>query len=127
MLALRPATQSSSPLEDGQDWEVVVDVALREGTALDDLRALLEPIGTSLQIGDGQGVCRAHLRLPEGRQYEAIEGARGLGTVLRASLENLRAQVEELNRRVPMSAWPALEAEVLENGPRRCPIVLAPQ
>lgn len=93
-LPVRPAGLPSSFVEEGQDWELVVDIALRDGAASADLRSLLEPMGTSLQIGDGDGICRAHLHLAEGRQYEAIEAARASGTILRATLENLRAQVE---------------------------------
>jgi dihydroxyacetone kinase-like predicted kinase len=80
-------------LDAGQDWEIVVDITLGEGHTMADLQSLLDPIGTSLQIGDGDGMCRVHVHLAEGRQYEAIESIRGLGVVLRVSLENLRAQI----------------------------------
>lgn len=93
-LPTRPSPVLHEQVEAGQDWEVVMDVALRGDASTRDLQALLEPIGTSLQIGEGEGVCRVHLHLAEGRQDQAIETARGAGVVLRATLENLRAQVE---------------------------------
>jgi len=94
-------------LEEGQDWEVVVDIRLRDGACTHDLQGLLDPIGTSLQIGEGDGVCRVHVHLAEGRQYEVVEVLRGVGTVLRAALENLRDQVEAETRDAPRPAAPA--------------------
>jgi hypothetical protein len=81
-------------VEEGQDWEVVVDLAPMPDVSTEDLEALVDPMGTSVQIGEGDGVWRLHVHVREGRQYEAVEALKGVGCVLRVALENLRSQVE---------------------------------
>jgi hypothetical protein len=83
-------------VEPGQEWETVVD--FRPGTALDLPRfyARLETLGTSIQVGEGDGIYRVHVHLLRSRRHEPVELAEELGTVLNVHMENLLAQMSDL-------------------------------
>jgi hypothetical protein len=91
-LTLESAGESIEP---GQDWEVVVD--FRPDGALDvqSFYRFLEGIGTSIQVGEGDGMYRLHIHVPDKTQYQPIEYVRGLGTVTNVHIENLMAQMAE--------------------------------
>jgi fatty acid kinase len=83
-------------IEPGQDFEVVVDfhpkVELNIAQFYDDL----QHIGTSIQLGEGDGMYRMHIHVPTDRLYAPIEYTKSLGIVTKAAIENLRAQMEEI-------------------------------
>jgi DAK2 domain fusion protein YloV len=83
-------------IEPGQDFEVVVDfhpkVELNIAQFYDDL----QHIGTSIQLGEGDGMYRMHIHVPADRLYAPIEYTKSLGIVTKAAIENLRAQMEEI-------------------------------
>lgn len=89
-LALERAQESIEP---GQDWEVVADLRPNPQFALPSLNDSLSGLGTSIQIGEGEGIYRVHIHVPEGTQYRAIDYLRTQGTVTHVRLENLMIQL----------------------------------
>lgn len=83
---------AAEAVEPGQDWEVVVDFRPSEPLDLDAFYGKLESLGTSIQVGEGEGIYRMHIHVPDNTQYEPIEYIRGLGTVTNVALENLMDQ-----------------------------------
>ena len=80
--------------EPGQEWEVVVDFRPRGGVLhLPTLYSKLEELGTSIQVGEGDGLWRVHLHLLKVRRHAPIELAEELGTVVKVHMENLLDQV----------------------------------
>ncbi len=51
-------------VEEGQDWEVVVDFRPGNGFDLQSFYRRLEEIGTSIQVGEGEGMYRMHIHTP---------------------------------------------------------------
>ncbi len=83
-------------IEPGQDFEVVVDFHPDQELNLSQFYEDLERIGTSIQLGEGDGIYRMHIHVPADKVYEPIQYTKSLGTVTKAAIENLRAQVEEI-------------------------------
>lgn len=86
-------------VEEGQDYEIVVD--FRPTTPL-DLQAFyseLEEMGTSIQVGEGDNMYRMHIHVPTEKRYEPIDYAMTLGTVTNVAIENLMAQMDEIGER----------------------------
>jgi len=54
----------------------------------------LEQMGTSIQVGEGDGMYRLHIHVPTENLYTPIEYTRSLGTVTKIAVENLIAQME---------------------------------
>lgn len=84
-------------VEPGQDFEVVVD--FRPATPL-DLQAFytqLETMGTSIQVGEGDGIYRMHIHVPTEKRYEPIDYTMSLGTITKVHIENLLAQMSDLD------------------------------
>ncbi len=80
-------------VEPGQDWEVVVDLRLPGQAAADSIRRSLARLGTSLQIGQGDGWCRVHIHVADGCERLVTEALRRLGAVCSVNIENLRPPV----------------------------------
>ena len=81
-------------IEPGQDWEVVVD--FRPPGQL-DLKAFVQdltPLGTSIQLGEGDGIVRMHIHVPDQTEFRPIEYCKQWGTVVNVHIENLMDQVE---------------------------------
>jgi DAK2 domain fusion protein YloV len=83
-------------IEPGQDFEVVVDFHPKGDLNIIQFYEDLQRIGTSIQLGEGDGIYRMHIHVPEGSEYEPIEYTKSLGTVTKAAIENLRAQMEDI-------------------------------
>ncbi len=82
-------------IEPGQDWEVVVDFRPGTGFEVQTFYDRLESMGTSIQVGEGEGMLRMHIHVPDNTQYEPIEYIRGIGTITKVHLENLMDQTAE--------------------------------
>lgn len=82
-------------IEPGQDWEVVVDFQPDEPLDLPSFYGRLEELGTSIQVGEGDGMYRMHIHVPDETEYKPIDYIRELGTIRNVSLENLMAQVNQ--------------------------------
>lgn len=83
-------------VEAGQDWEVVVDFRPASGFDLQSFYSSLEQMGTSIQVGEGEGMYRMHIHTPLEKRYEPINYIMGIGTITKVAMENLLAQMEEI-------------------------------
>ncbi|MEA3351669.1 MAG: DAK2 domain-containing protein, partial [Chloroflexota bacterium] len=83
-------------IEPGQDYEVIVDFQPNEPLELVNFYADLEEMGTSIQIGEGDGMYRMHIHVPTEKRYEPIDYTMSLGTITKVYIENLLAQMDEL-------------------------------
>jgi len=83
-------------IEPGQDYEVVVDFRPDEPLDLATFYSDLEKMGTSIQVGEGDGIYRMHIHVPTEKRYEPIDYTMSLGTITKVAMENLLAQMEEL-------------------------------
>ncbi len=85
-------------VEPGQDFEVVVDFAPHEPLVLNEFYSALEEMGTSIQIGEGEGMYRMHIHVPTEKRYEPIDYTMTLGTITKVHIENLLAQMDDLDK-----------------------------
>jgi DAK2 domain fusion protein YloV len=86
-------------IEPGQDYEVVVDFRPSGPLDLGRFYADLEAMGTSIQVGEGDGIYRMHIHVPESKRYEPIDYTMKLGTITKVAMENLIDQMAEIERR----------------------------
>lgn len=85
-------------IEAGQDYEIIVDFRPDEPLDLVTFYSMLEQIGTSIQVGEGEGIYRMHIHVPTEKRYEPIDYAMSLGTITKVSIENLVAQMEDIEK-----------------------------
>jgi DAK2 domain fusion protein YloV len=81
-------------IEPGQDFEVVIDFQPGAPLDLQNFYGKLEEMGTSIQVGEGDGMYRMHIHVPTEKRYQPIDYIMGLGTVTKVAMENLIAQTE---------------------------------
>ena len=86
-------------VEEGQDYEVVVDFYPNSQFELQKFYGRLEGMGTSIQVGEGEGMYRMHIHVPLDKRYEPIDYIMGIGTITKVAMENLLAQMDEMDRR----------------------------
>jgi DAK2 domain fusion protein YloV len=86
-------------IEPGQDYEVVVDFVPREALDLPKFYSELEKIGSSIQVGEGEGMYRMHIHVPTEKRYEPIDFVMTLGTITKIAMENLLAQMEGIDHK----------------------------
>jgi DAK2 domain fusion protein YloV len=86
-------------IEPGQDFEVVVDFYPHNSLDLRGFYDKLETMGTSIQVGEGDGMYRMHIHVPTEKRYEPIDYVMSLGTITKVAIENLLAQMDEINQR----------------------------
>jgi DAK2 domain fusion protein YloV len=91
-LALRSAGEVIEP---GQDWEVVIDFRPQGVLKVESFYERLEAMGTSIQVGEGDGIYRMHIHVPDTHEYDPIEYVKSLGEISRLSMENLMQQMRE--------------------------------
>ncbi len=87
-------------VEEGQDYEVVVDFFPNGEFQLDKFYKRLEAMGTSIQVGEGEGMYRMHIHVPLDKRYEPVDYIMGIGTITKVAMENLVAQMDEVNAKV---------------------------
>lgn len=86
-------------IEPGQDYEVVVDFVPRETLDLQKFYSELEKIGTSIQVGEGEGMYRMHIHVPTEKRYDPIDFVMSVGTITKIAMENLLAQMEGIGHK----------------------------
>jgi len=86
-------------IEPGQDFEVVVDFIPDQELNLRSFYAELETIGTSIQIGEGEGMYRMHIHVPTENRNKPVDYIMGLGTVTKIAMENLVAQMANIDKK----------------------------
>jgi len=85
-------------VEEGQDYEVVVDFFPGDGFELQSFYGRLEEMGTSIQVGEGEGMYRMHIHVPLDKRYEPIDYIMGVGTITKVAMENLLAQMDDIQK-----------------------------
>jgi len=90
--------EAMQEVEEGQDYEVVVDFFPKETLDLKKFYGRLEEIGTSIQVGEGEGMYRMHIHVPTEKRYEPIDYIMGVGTITKVAIENLIAQMDSLQK-----------------------------
>lgn len=86
-------------VEPGQDYEVVVDFIPAQELNLQSFYGELEKMGTSIQVGEGDGMYRMHIHVPTENRYLPMDYIMGLGTITKVAMENLIAQMDEIDRK----------------------------
>ena len=82
-------------VEPGQDYEVVIDFTPTKVFNLEDYYEELTKIGTSIQVGEGDGMYRMHIHVPLENRYQPIDHTMTQGTIQKVMMENLVAQMED--------------------------------
>ena len=85
-------------VEEGQDYEVVVDFLPANDFDLQKFYGQLEQMGTSIQVGEGEGMYRMHIHVPLEKRYEPIDYIMGIGTITKVAMENLLAQMDDIQK-----------------------------
>lgn len=86
-------------VEEGQDFEVVVDFYPENELELQSFYGKLEEMGTSIQVGEGEGMYRMHIHVPLENRYLPIDYIMDLGTITKVAMENLAAQMDEIDQK----------------------------
>ncbi len=86
--------EAVSSAEPGQDYEVIVDFQPHKPLILEDYYQDLEEIGTSIQVGEGDGIYRMHIHVPTEKRYEPIDYTMTIGTITKVHIENLMVQMD---------------------------------
>jgi dihydroxyacetone kinase-like predicted kinase len=55
-------------------------------------------MGTSIQVGEGEGIYRMHIHVPLDKRYEPIDYIMGIGTITKVAMENLLAQMDDIQK-----------------------------
>jgi DAK2 domain fusion protein YloV len=90
--------EAMDEVEEGQDYEVVVDFVPHGELDLHGFYGRLEEMGTSIQVGEGEGMYRMHIHVPTEKRYEPIDYIMGIGTVTKVAIENLLAQMDDIQK-----------------------------
>jgi DAK2 domain fusion protein YloV len=85
-------------VEAGQDYEVVVDFLPSNDFNLQRFYGRLEQMGTSIQVGEGEGMYRMHIHVPLEKRYEPIDYIMEIGTITKVAMENLLAQMDDMQK-----------------------------
>jgi DAK2 domain fusion protein YloV len=85
---------SFESIEAGQDWEVIVDFRSHAEIDLVSFYNDLEDMGTSIQFGEGDGIYRLHIHVPNENYYAPEDYIKNLGIVTKVAKENLVDQME---------------------------------
>jgi fatty acid kinase len=100
-------------IEPGQDFEVVVDFVPTQELNLKHFYDELETMGTSIQVGEGEGLYRMHIHVPTDNRNKPADYIMGLGTITRIQMENLVAQMANADKK---SAGSRVEPAKIEPG-----------
>jgi uncharacterized protein len=85
-------------VEEGQDYEVIVDFIPNGELDLGSFYGRLEEMGTSIQVGEGEGMYRMHIHVPLENRYVPIDYIMGIGTITKVAMENLLAQMDDIQK-----------------------------
>ncbi len=111
--------EAMQEVEDGQDYEVVVDFFPGGQFELQKFYTKLEEMGTSIQVGEGDGMYRMHIHVPLDKRYEPIDYIMGIGTITKVAMENLTAQMDEMDARTKNT-----KLELTNVGPNQIAVVV---
>lgn len=80
-------------IEEGQDFEIVVDFRPQGELDLQRFYEELSKVGTSIQVGEGDELYRMHIHVPTANKYQPIELVSKFGNVQKVYIENLLEQM----------------------------------
>jgi len=80
-------------IEEGQDFEVVVDFKPQGQFDLTKFYEDLSRVGTSIQVGEGEDLYRMHIHVPTENRFQPIDLASKYGIVQKVYIENLIEQM----------------------------------
>jgi uncharacterized protein len=86
-------------VEEGQDVEVVIDFTPDEPLDLEAFYDDLGKIGTSIQVGEGDGLYRMHIHLETEKQDEPEALIKKLGTISKIYKEDLVDQMKRIEEK----------------------------
>ena len=86
-------------VEEGQDYEIVIDFTPSSPLDLDNFYGELSKMGTSIQVGEGDGIYRMHIHVPTENRYSPIDYTMTLGTITKIAIENLQAQMNVIGHK----------------------------
>jgi uncharacterized protein len=89
--------ETMETIEPGQDFEIVLDFTPYAPLNIDLFYDDLSLMGTSIQLGEGDGMYRMHIHVPTENLNEPINYIQKIGTITKGSIENLIAQMEGIN------------------------------
>ena len=95
-LAAMNLAETMETIEPGQDYEIVVDFEPSQSLDLEKFYSDLSQMGTSIQVGEGDGMYRMHIHVPTENRYAPIDYTMQIGTITKVSIENLIAQMEQI-------------------------------
>jgi DAK2 domain fusion protein YloV len=103
---------SLEAVEEGQDYEVVVDFRPHQELDLAKFYADLEKMGTSIQVGEGDGMYRMHIHVPTDMRDAPLDYITTIGTWTNVKMENLMSQMDEIAGKAGMGGpkFAAVEA-----------------
>ncbi len=82
-------------IEPGQDLEWVIDFEPKQPLELESFYNALTNIGTSIQLGEGDGMYRLHIHVANEARYKAYEYVESVGTIIKGTFENLVYQLTQ--------------------------------
>ena len=81
-------------VEEGQDVEVVIDFSTKEALNLESFYEKLSEIGTSVQVGEGDGMYRMHIHVEANKRHEPLNYISSIGSWSKVAMENLQLQMD---------------------------------
>lgn len=97
-VSLMHMEETMQSIEPGQDFEVVIDFTPFQALNLEQFYNELSQMGTSIQLGEGDGNYRMHIHVPTDNRYSPIDFTMGLGTISKVYIENLIAQQKDFDK-----------------------------
>jgi DAK2 domain fusion protein YloV len=85
--------ETMDAVEEGQDVEVVIDFQPKGAFDLNSFYNDLSRIGTSIQVGEGDGMYRMHIHVEAEKQNEPLLYVSSLGSWSKVAMENLQLQM----------------------------------
>ncbi len=103
-ISLEPLSQIKqehimASIEPGQDYEIILDFSPFQPLIIEDYYENLSQMGTSIQVGEGEGIYRMHIHVPTENRYKPIDYTMQLGTIKKINIENLIEQTTLGNQR----------------------------
>lgn len=92
-LAQFDLTHALEQVEEGQDYEVVIDFEPHKHFILEKYYEGLNNLGVSIQVGEGDGIYRMHIHTELEKRFEPIEYTETQGIIKKIYMENLQDQM----------------------------------
>ena len=91
--------ETMDAVEEGQEVEVVIDFQPKGAFDLNSFYNDLSRIGTSIQVGEGDGMYRMHIHVEAEKQNEPLEYVSSIGSWSKVAMENLQIQMENSTKK----------------------------